>query len=97
MIASGDTGRRTDRFDPARVPADPEGTAALEALVGRLRASGAELRRDSGDPLVAMAVGEEADERAVVDALGAQTVRGLAECGALDIAGRRARLTTRSS
>ena len=47
VIAAGDTRRRSDPFDPARVLSDPEGSAALEALVGRLRAGGAELSRDS--------------------------------------------------
>ncbi len=95
MIAAGDTRRQPDPLDPTRVLSDPEGSAALEALVGRLRADGAELSRDSQDPLVAMALGEEVDERLVVDLLGAQTLHALADCGALDIAGPRLRLTTR--
>jgi release factor glutamine methyltransferase len=95
VIAAGDTERRLDPLDPARVRSDPVGSAALEALVGRLRCGGAALGDDTEDPLVAMAMGDEAEKRVVDDLLGGQTVAALAECGALDIAGPRVRLTAR--
>ena len=95
VIAGGDTGHRVDPLDPARVLSDPEGSAALASLVGRLRSGGAVFSRDSEDPLVTLARGDELDQREAIDALGAPTVQALAGCGALDISGTRARLTTR--
>ena len=73
VIASGETERRTDPFDPARVRRIP-GSAALEALIGRLRASGAELGAPRRSRLSRWPWANEVDERRSSMLLGAQTV-----------------------
>jgi SAM-dependent methyltransferase len=94
-IATDDLTQRADPLDPARVLSDPEGSAALEALVRHLRAGVAEPGGTAEDPLVALARGDPVEEQVVVDRVGAPTVDALNACGALETSGPQTRLTAR--